>query len=39
MKTIISDDMLYDNQRELFTVLRQTFKENNKIRYGKDINI
>lgn len=37
MKTIISDDMLFNDQRELFTTLRQTFKDNNKIRYGKDI--
>lgn len=37
MKTIISDDMLFDDQKALFAYLRKAFDHNNKLKYGKEI--
>ena len=39
IKTIISDDMLFENQKTTFTGLRKAFQEANIERYGSDVNI
>ncbi|MEI6556685.1 MAG: hypothetical protein WCL70_13930 [Paludibacter sp.] len=37
IKTIISEEMLFENQKIIFHELRKAFNEMNKERYGKDI--
>lgn len=37
IKTIISEDMLFENQKFLFSELKKAFKEDNKDRYGTDV--
>jgi len=37
IKTIISDVMLYENQKPLFDSLKSAFREANKERYGSII--
>jgi len=37
LKTIISEDMLFENQKPIFNKLKKAFKEFNKERYGTDI--
>jgi hypothetical protein len=35
MKTIITEDMLFEKQKKVFTALKETLHENNRERYGK----
>lgn len=37
IKTIISENMLFENQKNIFNVLRNAFKEANKERYGSNL--
>lgn len=37
IKTIISEDMLFENQKKIFKVLREEFQDNNKNRYGATV--